>query len=507
MKPKDMTSKNLPRLSKSRVLAGLQCLKRLYLECYQRDLADPVDESRQAIFDAGTAVGVLATERFPGGRLVAEQYYEHSQAVRTTEALLRNTSLPYLYEPAFAFQGVRTRVDILRRSSEGKVDLIEVKSTTGVKEVHIPDVAAQLYTVEGSGLPVNRAYLMHIDSTYIYDGGDYNLEALFSLADVTEASRSYITEYLPGALSKMWETLRSEKSPEVETGRHCTRPYRCPFFGYCHEQEPDYPIRKLPSLRKGTFGRLRTAGITAIADVPDEFGGLTEIQSRVRDAVVTGESFVGPNLSGKLGEIEPTMSFLDFETVSPAIPLYAQTRPYQAIPFQWSLHVRDSDGVLSHSSFLYDGNGDPRREFIASLLRSIPASGSIVTYSSYERTQMKALARTFPENEAELLALCDRVVDLLQIIRGEYYHPDFHGSFSIKSVLPALVPDETYDDLELADGGAAAATYARLQADELPDSERSSLREALLAYCARDTEAMVSVYDALVRESNSSARD
>ena len=200
------------------------------------------------------------------------------------------------------------------------------------------------------------------------------------------------------------------------------------------------------------------------------------------------------------------MSFLDFETVSPAVPLYAQTRPYQAIPFQWSLHVRDSDGVLYHYSFLRDGNGDPRKEFIASLLKSIPASGSIVTYSSYERTQMKALARTFPEDEAELLALCDRVVDLLQIIRGEYYHPDFSGSFSIKSVLPALVPDGTYDDLELANGGAAAATYARLLADDLPDSERNKLREALLAYCARDTEAMVGVYDALVRESNSSAR-
>ena len=120
---------------------------------------------------------------------------------------------------------------------------------------------------------------------------------------------------------------------------------------------------------------------------------------------------------------------------------------------------------------------------------------------------MKALARTFPEDEIELPALCDRVVDLLQIIRSEYYHPAFHGSFSLKSVLPALVPDVTYDDLELADGGAAAATYARLQADDLPDSERKKLREALLAYCARDTEAMIGVYDALLRESNSSTRD
>ena len=179
MESTDKAPNRLPRLSKSRILAGLQCLKRLYLECYRRDLADPVDESRQAIFDTGTAIGVLATERFPEGRLVAEQYFEHSQAVRTTERLLRDTSLSYLYEPAFTFHGVRTRVDILQRSSEGKFDLIEVKSTTGVKDVHIPDIAAQLYVVEGSGPPVNRTYLMHINSAYVYEGGARDLEELF----------------------------------------------------------------------------------------------------------------------------------------------------------------------------------------------------------------------------------------------------------------------------------------------------------------------------------------
>ena len=208
-----------------------------------------------------------------------------------------------------------------------------------------------------------------------------------------------------------------------------------------------------------------------------------------------------------MGEIEPPISFLDFETIGPAIPLYAQTRPYQAIPFQWSLHVCDSDGDLEHSSFLHDGEDDPRKDFIASLLRSIPASGSIVAYSNYETTLMKALTRDYPEYADELLALCDRVVDQLQIVRSEYYHPDFHGSFSIKSVLPALVPDRTYDDLELTEGTAAAATYARLLADDLENCERIGLREALLAYCARDTEAMVWVYDALVKESKSPARD
>lgn len=507
MESTDVSPNRLPRLSKSRILAGLQCLKRLYLECYRRDLADPVDDSRQAIFDAGTAVGVLATERFPEGRLVAEQYFEHSQAVRTTERLLRNTSLPYLYEPAFTFRGVRTRVDILQRNSEGKFDLIEVKSTTGVKDVHIPDVAAQLYVVEGSGLPVDRIYLMHIDSTYVYEGGAHDLEKLFSLADVTADSRSYATERLPEAMDGMWEALEAKDAPDIETGRHCTKPYRCPFFGYCHRDEPEHPVRELPGLRQGSFERMKAAGIAGVADIPPEFPGLTETQRRARESVIAGESFVGPSLSRRLAEIEAPVSFLDFETLSPAVPLYAQTRPYQTIPFQWSLHVHGSNGTLSHSSYLHDGIGDPRQEFIASLLKSMPEPGSIVTYSSYESTLLKSLAKTFPESADELLALCDRIVDLLNIVRSEYYHPEFHGSFSIKSVLPALVPDGTYDDLEISHGAAAAAIYTRLLGDDLTTSERMRLRKALLAYCARDTEAMVGVYEALVKESNLSVTD
>ena len=324
---------------------------------------------------------------------------------------------------------------------------------------------------------------------------------------MTEESRSYATEHLPEAMDRMWEALESSEAPGIETGRHCTKPYRCPFFGYCHRDEPEHPVRELPGLRKQSFERLKAAGIAGVTDVPAEFPGLTEIQRRARESVMTDEPFVGPNLSRRLAEIEAPVSFLDFETVSPAVPLYVQTKPYQTIPFQWSLHVRNSDGILSHSSYLHDGNGDPRQEFIAGLLKSMPESGSVVTYSSYERTQLKSLAKTFPESADELLALCDRIVDLLNIVRSEYYHPDFHGSFSIKSVLPALVPGQAYDDLDLADGSAAAATYARLLTDELSDSERKRLQEALLAYCARDTEAMIGVYDALVKESNLLARD
>ena len=490
-----------PQLSKSRFLAGLQCLKRLYLECHQRELADPVEAGQQAVFDAGTAVGKLARRRFPDGTLIEERYFEHSQAVRLTQTLLSDASVPALYEPAFTFQGIRTRADVLSRRGGRGFDLVEVKSTTSAKDEHILDVAIQMYVVEGSGISIRRAYLMHINNAYVYQGGDHNPDQLFSLRDVTDEARGYAAEEMPNDLAQMWESLQLAETLDIETGRHCTIPYRCPFFGHCHRGEAEHPIRDLPRLTQGDYERLKASGIRDVGSIPPDFTGLSGMQLRVRNSVVTRSPFVGPNLASRLGEISFPASFLDFETLNPAIPIYVGTSPYQTIPFQWSLHVRDSDGGLRHSSFLDDGPGDPRERFVASLLAAIPPQGTIVAYSSYEETVMKGLAQAFPQYESHLLALCERIIDLLQLIRSNYYHPDFHGSFSIKSVLPAVVPDLAYDDLEIPQGLAAAASYARLIVGDTPQSDGAKIREALLTYCERDTEAMVRVFETLLAES------
>ena len=489
-----------PQMSKSRFLAGLQCLKRLYLECHDRELADPIEASRQAIFDAGTAVGVLARQRFPGGALIDEDYFQHAQAVRSTRARLSDASLPALFEPAFTFQGIRTRVDVLSRSDEQEFDLVEVKSSTGPKNEHIPDIAIQMHVVEGSGISIRRAYLLHINNTYVYQGGDHDPELLFSLRDVTDEARAYAAKEMPEDLAHMWASLQLAETPDIETGRHCTTPYPCPFFGHCHLGESEHPIRNLPGLKQEGHERLKASGIRDISGIPQDFPGLSTVQHRVRDGVITGRPFVGPDLASRLGEISFPACFLDFETLNPAVPVYAGTRPYQTIPFQWSLHVRDSDGGLRHSSFLDGGPGDPRERFITSLLEDIPSLGTIVAYSSYEKTVMRELAQAFPQYEGRLLALCERVVDLLALIRSNYYHPEFHGSFSIKSVIPALVPDLAYDDLEIPEGLAAAAAYARLRDDDTPQSDRARISEALLAYCERDTEAMVRVFEVLLAE-------
>ncbi len=497
-----MAYQSSPLLSKSRFTAGLQCLKRLYLECYHRDLADPIDAGQQAVFDAGTAVGELARMRFSDGVLISEEFFKHDQAVESTLALLSDNSVPALYEPAFTFQGIRTRVDVLLRGDGQSFDLVEVKSTTGVRDHHIPDVAIQLHVVEGCGVSVSRAYLMHINNAYLYQGGGHDLDQLFALSDVTDQARRYEAEAIPSYLAEMWQALQLDVAPEIETGSHCTTPYRCPFFGHCHRDEPEHPISDLPRLKREDHERLRASGIRDIGSVPPNFTGLSLMQLRVRDSVVTCQPFVGPKLAASLGEIGFPASFLDFETLSLAVPIYPGTRPYQTIPFQWSLHVREESGGLTRSAFLDDGVGDPRERFITALLEAVPAEGSIVVYSGYETTVLKGLAQAFPEYRSPLLALSERVVDLLRLVRENYYHHGFHGSFSIKSVLPALVPDLGYADLEVPDGVAASAAYARIISGDAPEAEKASLRQALLAYCERDTEAMVRVYEALVEEAD-----
>ena len=495
-----MAYNRFPQLSKSRFLAGLQCLKRLYLECYHRELADPVEAGRQTVFDTGHAVGELARRRFQGGVLVAEQYFEHSQAVRTTQDLLGAPSIPALYEPAFTFEGIRTRIDVLVRTADRVFDLIEVKSTASAKDEHIADVAIQVHVVEGCGISIGHAYLMHLNTTYVYQGGEHDPCELFSLRDVTDEVRDYEAEEMFDGLAQMWESLREPEAPDIETGRHCTHPYVCPFFGHCHRDEPEHPIRELPSLMARAYERLRAAGISEVGRIPPDFSGLSVVQRRARDCVATGQSFVGPYLATRLAEIKPPISFLDFEALNSVIPIYVATRPFQTIPFQWSLHVRESEGSLRHSAFLASGLDDPREGLIVSLLEAIPSQGTIVAYSNYERVVLRGLAQAFPQYEGPLLALCDRIIDLYRLVRSNYYHPDLHGSFSIKAVLPALAPDLTYDDLAIPDGRAAAAAYARSIASDTPHSESVSIREALLDYCARDTEAMVRVYDALQAE-------
>jgi len=486
--------RQLPPLSKSRFLAGLQCPKRLYLDCYYPELADLVDRAQQVVFDTGNEIGELARDLYPGGLLLGGERVRHDDAVRKTGKALSDPGVPAIYEAAFTFEDVRIRADVIVRAPGGVFDLVEVKSGTQVKEEHLRDVSIQHHVLEGCGIPIGRTCLAHLNKDYVYLEGDYDLRKLFRVDDVTDRVQPLHTEVLT-ALEAMRLMLRGAEPPDAKPGRQCSQPHDCRFYGHCHANETEHPVLQLPGAGQELFDALGESGIGDIRAIPADFPGLNPLQQRVRNCVANNWMYLDRNLSKTLKALEYPVHFLDFETFNPALPLYAGTRPYQVVPFQWSSHTMSSDGGLRHDEFLHSGDVDPRENFARSLLEALGESGSIVVYSGFEETRIRELATALPPLADRLTALVSgRMVDLLPLVRNHCYHPEFRGSFSLKSVLPALVPELGYDDLEIRDGGQASVAYAEMIRSSCPPARRDLLRKSLLAYCERDTEAMVRLF-------------
>ena len=493
-----MTNRRIPLLTKSRFVSGLQCLKMIHLDWYKNGTPSPVTQAQQFIFDQGDRVGVLAQQRFPGGVLVDVAYYAREEAEEETQRLLADASVNVLYEASFRSHDVHVRCDILERHGDGTFGLIEVKSSTSAKSQYLPDIAVQLWVLEGAGLAVSTAHLLHINREYVYPGGEYALDELFNLVDVTEEARSVITDGLPQDAESMLRVLSDPETPDIPVGRHCKKPYTCAYYDHCHVGLPDHSVAQLPRAGEALLDKLDAAGIKDIREIPDDFEGLSASQQRVRDTLVGGESYVGAELARALGSVEYPLFFLDFETFNPGLPLFPGTRPYDLVLFQWSLHVRtDAGSEETHAGFLAEGEEDPRGEFLKSLLEQIGPEGSIVVYSAFEASRLRELAVLYPEHAGAIEGVISRIVDLLTIVRDHVYHADFHGSYSLKAVLPALVPDLNYGDLEVQEGGGASATFFAMRLLDPPSSERQTRYEALWEYCKRDTLAMVRVFDAL----------
>ena len=484
----------IPSLSKSRFQAGLQCSRRLWLECRCPELADPPSEARQALFDTGHRVGELARSRFPGGLLVSEDHTQGWAARRTTEQLIAQ-GVSCLYEAAFEHEEVLVRVDVLRLADAGEWELIEVKSSASLRPEHITDAAIQTYVVRGAGLPVARTYLMHLNRDYVYAGGPYDLNGLFVLEDVSAA----VEEFLPAipSLLREMKAVLAGGCQEVQIGRHCRNPYDCEFMGYCRGFLPEYPITDLPGLRDELLAEFLEQEIYSVRDVPLCHPALSPRQRMVCAAVQSGEACFEEGIAGQLAELEFPLHFLDFETVGPALPYYPGTRPYQTIPVQWSCHILHPGGALEHKEFLHRERTDPRPPLAESLIAALRGSGAVVTYTGYERTVLEGLAQSQPQWAAEIAAIEDRLFDLHEVVRRYVYHPDFHGRTSLKYVLPALVDNLSYQGLAIPNGEVAMLRYEEAVWGDLPDSEREAIFADLLAYCATDTLAMVELYKRL----------
>jgi predicted RecB family nuclease len=431
----------------------------------------------------------------PGGVLVEEGPDRHAEAVERTPHLIADPAIAAIFEAAFAFDSVLIRADILERLPSGGWRLGEVKSSTRVKPEHLHDLAIQAYVIAGSGLTLEETQLVHVDTSYVRAENGIDWQAYFEREDVTGEVRDLLPS-VPDRVAEMHAILGMPTAPEVRPSGHCFSPFPCEFWDRCTAGKPADWIINLPRLKATRFAELDANGIESMRDIPPDFP-LTPGQQRVVDAMLSGQEFISDELPKALAALAPPASYLDFETFSPAIPLYAGTSPYQRIPFQWSMHYDDGAREVRHFEFLADGDVDPRRDFAKTLIQAIGhTTEPIVVYSPFEASFLRDLARLFPDFYGPLFAMIDRMLDLLPIVRTHVAHPEFLGSYSIKAVAPALVPGFSYDDLDgVADGNDASAVFYRLASDpSLSDEGRNRYRQALLEYCGRDTLALMYVH-------------
>jgi len=488
------------KLSKTRFQSGLQCHKKLWLEIHDHDKATPIGPGQQGIFDQGTRVGEIARLRWPDGILVAEDYLHHHESVETTKKLLSDPNVTTIFEAGFEELGTRVRVDVLTRSNDGDAwDMYEVKSSTRHKPEHDTDVAIQLLVLKEAGLVVSRKSLLLIDrSAFFFGENKVEPDALLVSVDVSyevDELQSDIREQL-GSQQLM---IQLPDEPIVEPDRHCSKPYKCDFWDYCTRNKPEHWIFELPGIRQTQLERWRGQGFEDITRVPPSVK-LNDRHSMISRSAQSGDVWVGAGLESTLDTLRYPIHYLDFETFNPAIPVYQYTNPYQRIPFQWSCHIDSGDGELIHKEFLADGLTNPRDEFTETLTEALGESGSIVVYSSFEKSVLTDQAREYLYLQSGMQRIVYRLWDLMKVIRNNYYHPNFHGAISIKSVLPAVAPELDYSDLEIGDGMAASFAFQKQAERVLSESEWERTRSDLLEYCGLDSLAMARVVQVLQAE-------
>jgi hypothetical protein len=464
-------------LSKSQYLRGLQCHKNLWLYRHRPELATPPSPSLQAIFDQGHEVGELAWKRFPGGVLIKEDHEHPQEAVESTR---KSLGRGVLYEAGFIHDNVLVRADILAEDR-----LIEVKSSTEVKDVYLHDVAVQRYVLEGAGIKVKKTTLLHVNGKYVRHG-DVDVEKFFTASDVTEE----VLELLPGVSARVKEfhaVAASKDEPKVEIGEQCSDPYECPFAAHCWKHVPEYSIYDIARLSWKKKNALRDMGILRIEDVPADFD-LNPSQRRQVEIARSGKPYADrEGISECVGRYEYPLYFLDFETVNPAIPPYDGLRPFQQLPFQASLHIRHKPGgPLKHESFLADARKDPRGPLRDWLKKHVGPKGSMLAYNaSFEARCLEELGG--------LDYIKERLVDAADPYRkGFFAHPEFKGRWSIKAVLPTLVPGMDYSGLAIKDGSEAQLAYLGLMKGV---GDAAKVRKALEAYCSQDTLGMMKLVE------------
>ncbi len=471
-------------ITKSRVLSGLRCPKRLWLQTFKPELGKASSSSMLTIVN-GNEIGNMARLNYPEGILV-EHVDKPVLAVAETAQLVVNFPQVPLFEAAFAHAGALVRSDILVPFNGGW-RMIEVKSSGSVKDHHLIDCAIQLSVLEGAGVKVPQVCLAHVDTSFVY-AGDGNYDQMLVEEDITEQVRALLPD-VPAWMASHRDIL-GNAMPFVRMGTQCKPD--CQFTEHCEQGLPEYPVSILPNGRK-IITDMQEAGIEDIHDIPD--GVLTnERHVTVWQATRTNKVFISPELKAEFTKLPYPRFYLDFETINFVIPRWAGTRPHQQLPFQWSCHIQRQIGELEHREFLDTSGNAPMRAFAESLIAAVETDGPIIVYGTFESTVIKSLIKFYLDLEDSLNDILDRLVNLLPWLQNHYYHPAMKGSWSIKAVLPTIAPHLDYSQLEdVQNGTLAQLAYLDIINPETNQRVREQKIQNLLKYCELDTQAMVEV--------------
>ena len=479
-------------LTKKTFLAGAQCLKRMWWEMY--DASAP--ETRQTLasrfrMEEGAKVGMLARTYVPGGTLIKRGGRSLNAILADSREAIADQRVPAIYECAVIANNTLVFPDILERVEDGFV-LIGVKSKTSVSEQkHIPDVAIQAHVLRSAGIPIVRCEIMHLNRDCVYP----ELSNLFTRVDVTELVDARL-ETIAEEMRLQMIAARLPILPKVEIGGHCKRPDPCPFIDRCWPEAPRDHISTLYKITEKMLAEFEASGWESIRDLPDDVK-LSAIAARQRRALREGHTVVErETLLEAMKSLAYPIAHIDFETMQPAIPIWNGCRPYDQIPVQLSCHLVQADGTSSHSQWMFDGKGDPRQKIAQAILDACAPAATVTAYNAqFERGCIELVADACPDKAALLKGIADNLVDLQPIVRENVYDEKFGGSFSIKKVLPALVPGLGYEDLPIAEAETASVQLARiiLGGPTIHPEEKEEVRQALLEYCKRDTEAMVAL--------------
>jgi hypothetical protein len=481
-------------LSKSQYLIGTQCRKAIWLLKHRKDLKKPLDKTVLSIMEEGQEIGRLAQELYPNGKLVKFSNWNFDELLFLTQKYI-DSGIETIYEAAFKHDDVFAQIDILSKGSNGW-ELCEVKSSTGLREVFLEDIALQYYVATKSGLPISKVFLLHINTEYCRKR-NLSIKKLFKKVDITKI----ILEkqlHIEKNISKIKEAIAKEQESKKPIGLHCLKPYECRYKDYCWQHIPQYSIFNLAGIDNELKFKLYDQGILKIEDIPSNFPLPKNKRFQVDCEVNNTEIINKEAISSFLDSLSYPLYFLDFESFQKGIPPFKNTRPYQQIPFQYSLHyLSSSTAKLKHYQFLAAAGKEPRLKLIKNLISRIPKKACVLGYSNFEKQIIKSLAQQYPVYKDRLMNIHNNILDLMiPFQKKHFYRKEMQGSHSIKYVLPALAPELSYSSLEISNGQIASKLYATLHT--LKDYEQiKKIRYDLFEYCKMDTFAMVRLVEKL----------